>query len=156
LLATAGVVAAALVTATAVSTWQAVRAREAQAHAEVAERRAADEAAIAQAVNDFLQADLLGQVGSLPKSNDEFGGNPNLTVREALDRAAAKIGDRFRDQPLVDAAIRMAIGEAYMSLNEWQLAESHLERAAALRQTQLGPDHPDTVSSMRDLAAVYT
>jgi len=46
-------------TATAVSTWQAVRARD-------AERTAATEASIARAVNDFLQEDLLGQVDSAP------------------------------------------------------------------------------------------
>jgi serine/threonine protein kinase len=58
-LATAGLVAGALLTATAVSTWQAVRARD-------AERTAATEASIARAVNDFLQEDLLGQVDSAP------------------------------------------------------------------------------------------
>src|SRR5262245_5345372 len=55
LLATAGVFAAVLVTATAVSTWQAVLARDAQ-------RQAATEAAIARAVSDFLQHDLLRHV----------------------------------------------------------------------------------------------
>ena len=81
-LATVGIVAVALVAATAVSTWQAVRARDAQHQAEAdrdraknaeiqakhdqdraqAAERAATEAAIARAVNDFLQADVLGQV----------------------------------------------------------------------------------------------
>ncbi len=91
---TAGVIAVALVAATVVSAWQAVVARDAQHQAEAdrkqaeadrdratsaerqaktdqdraetAERRAATEAAIARAVNDFLQEDLLGQANIAP------------------------------------------------------------------------------------------
>jgi hypothetical protein len=93
------IVAAALVAATGVSAWQAVKARN-------AERRATTEAAIARAVNDFLLGDLLGQYDSVPQFSDEFGGDSDFTVSEAIDRAAAKIGERFQDQPLVEAAIR--------------------------------------------------
>jgi serine/threonine protein kinase len=121
-----------------------------------AEQRAATEAAIARAVNDFLQNDLLGQVSSSPKIDDEFGGIPDLTVKEALDRAAARIDQRFRDQPLVEAAIRLAIGQAYASLEEDQLAEEHLERAVALRRTHLGPDQPETLRVEQSLAAAYS
>jgi len=173
-LVTAGVVAAALVAATATSTWQAVRARDAQRQAEAdrdraesaqrhaqteqdrarrAERQAATEAAIARAVTDFLQGDLLGQVHGLTEIRLEFGGGPDLTVREALDRAASRIGQRFRDQPLVEAAIRTTIGAAYNSLGENRLAVPHLERAVALRKAHLGPDHPDTLGSMDHLSA---
>ena len=35
-------------------------------------------------------------------------------MKEALDRAASMIDERFQDQPLVEAAVRMAIGEAYI------------------------------------------
>jgi serine/threonine protein kinase len=117
-LATVVVIAVALAAATAVSTWQAIVAREAQRQAdddrdrarsaesqakaeqdraEVAERRAATEAAIANAVDKFLQDDLLPQVNRSPEDDGKVRGNPNLTVREALDRAAARIGERFRD-----------------------------------------------------------
>jgi non-specific serine/threonine protein kinase/serine/threonine-protein kinase len=174
----AGVVAAALITATAVSIWQAARATEAQHQAEAdrdraqtaegqaktnlerareAEKHATTEAAIARAVNDFLQGDLLGQVMSVPEFSEASAGNPHLTVREALDRAAAKIGDRFPDQPLVEAAIRMTIGVAYIRLY-WTgngLAVPHLVRALELRRDHLGPDHPDTLASMERLSVAY-
>src|SRR5262249_42678082 len=94
---TAGVVAVALVAATVIGSWQALRAWEALDQAEVdrdraeaAESRAASEAAIATAVNEFLQQDLLGY----QPPGDEMRGDPNLTVREALERAAAQIGQR--------------------------------------------------------------
>jgi serine/threonine protein kinase len=159
ILLTAGMFTAVLVAATVVSTWQAVRARDAQQQAEAdrdravaAEGRAATEAAIARAVSDFLQGDLLGHTASAPRSGQELVGGPYLTVREALDRAAVRIGQRFQDQPLVEASIRMAIGEAYGSVGMQQLAVAHLERAVALRKAQLGPDHPDTLASMHSLA----
>jgi tetratricopeptide (TPR) repeat protein len=174
----AGVVAMAFIIATAVSIWQAARATEAQHQAETdrdraktaeakaqtnlerateAERRATTEAAIAKAVSDFMQGDLLGQVFSVPEFSEPSAGNPDLTVREALDRAAARIGDRFRDQPLVEAAIRTTIGDAYMRLYQSGngLAVPHLERALKLRQDHLGPDHPDTLASMNSLANAY-
>ena len=63
LLPAATLFAVVLVAATAVSVWQAVIAREAQ-------RQAATEAAIAKAVNEFLQQDLLGQAASAPKTEN--------------------------------------------------------------------------------------
>jgi tetratricopeptide (TPR) repeat protein len=158
-----GIVAGTLVVATAVSTWQAVQARDAQrqaeadrdqaqtaqSQAEAAKRQAATDAAIAEAISDFLQGDLLLHLDAneLPE--------PNLTVKEALDRAAASIGPRFRDQPLVEAAIRLTIGRAYRSLGEERLAIPHLQRAADLRKAQLGPDHADTLDCLQHLAWAY-
>ncbi len=46
----------------------------------------------------------------------------------------------------------MSIGDAYRSLHAFPPAVPHLERALALRQTHLGPDHPDTLRSMDSLA----
>jgi serine/threonine protein kinase/tetratricopeptide (TPR) repeat protein len=166
-LVTAGMFAAVLVAATAVSIWQAVLAHEAQRQAEadrdraktaegqakVAESRAATEAAISQAVSDFLQRDLLRQVDS--DEDAWYTQYPNLTVREALDRAAARIGDRFRDQPLVEAAIRATIGDAYKGLGVSPPAVIQLETALTLRREHLGPDHPDTLETMARLARAY-
>ena len=169
-LVTAGVIAVALVAATVVSAWQAVLARDAlhqaeadrdrektaQGEAEAAKREATTEAAVARAVNSFLQEDLLGQVSRPPQDNEEAKEDPNLTVREALQRASAKVAKRFRAQPVVEAAIRMAIGEAYSGLGEHRLAAKHLERAVELRQAHLGPHHKETLRSMQSLAGAYT
>jgi tetratricopeptide (TPR) repeat protein len=145
-----------LAAATGVSTWQAVRAHDAQLQAEADRKRATTEAAVAQAVNNFLQDDILKQASNAPQDDTAWNGDPNLTVREALDRASAKVAERFRDQPLVEAAIRMAIGEAYKGLDESRLAAKHLERALELRQAHLGPTDLATLRSMEQLADAYT
>jgi serine/threonine protein kinase len=188
-LVTAGIIAGALVAATAVSLWEAARAREAQHQAEAdrkqaeadrkqaetdrdrattaegqaktnlerareAKKRADTEAAIARAVNEFLQVDLLGQVASAPPGW-ESGESRLLTVKEALDRAATRIGNRFQDQPLVEAAIRTAIGIGYQRFQEFTTAVPHLKRALELRKAHLGLDHADTRDSRLKLANEY-
>jgi serine/threonine protein kinase len=157
-----GVIALVLLAATTVSIWLAVDAeaariladerldneRKAQAAEKKAQAAAAVDADIARAVNEFLQRDLLRQVDSVPFEHDEFNPNPDLTVKEALDRAAARIGAQFQDQPLVEAAIRLAIAEAYSSLHRNHSAVPHLERAVVLREKHLGTGHPDTRTAM--------
>jgi tetratricopeptide (TPR) repeat protein len=166
----AGLFAGVLVVAAAVSAWQAVVAREAQYQAEAdrkqaeadrdraknAEGRAVTEAAIARAVNAFLQEDLLTQTASGPPSDREFDESPYLTVKEALDRAAAQIGKRFRDQPLVEAAIRMAIAQGYSNVAQRKRALPHFEKALELRRDHLGWDNSDTLYSLFCVADTYS
>jgi tetratricopeptide (TPR) repeat protein len=147
-LVTAGVVAVALVAATAVSTWQAFRATEAQ-------RLAATEAAIAKAVNDFLLGDLLQQIEPMGQILEGFSGEPNLTVKEAIRRAASRIGQRFRDQPQVEAAIRRTMGGAFFNMGEPQLGVSCFERAYALCHANLGSDDPKTLDALYKMADAY-
>src|SRR5262249_49595268 len=114
-----------------------------------------EERAVARGVSDFLQQDLLRQADSREQADRGFAAEPNLTVKEVLHRAAARIGDRFQDQPLVEAAIRQAIGEAYIGIGEEPLSVSHLERSLALRKARLGTDHLLTLSTMSSLAGAY-
>jgi eukaryotic-like serine/threonine-protein kinase len=143
----AGVAAAAgiLVLGLIASTWEAIRARAAEA-------RAIQQSAIAQAVNDFLRTDLLSQASAY---NQNTRPDPNLTVRTALDRAAARVEGRFGGQPLVEASVRYTIGSAYIDLGLYPEAERQLERSLALRSRGLGDAAPDTLVAMASLAAVY-
>jgi hypothetical protein len=92
-----------LVLGAAVSTWQAVRAGRAERQALAAEKQARHEAGISKAVSDFLQNDLLRQADSRTQAEAKSTANPELKVREALDRAAEKVGARFKEQPLTEA-----------------------------------------------------
>src|SRR3954469_14045405 len=59
----------------------------------IAEKKRADSAAaIATAVSDFLRSDLLAQASARSQSRPDVKPDPDLKVRTALDRAAARIG----------------------------------------------------------------
>ncbi len=110
---------------------------------------------VSKAVNDFLQNDLLSQAGARAQAATNHSPDPDLKVRTALDRAAARITGKFDSQPLVEAAIRRTIGLAYFDLNLYADAQTQLERAVELRKAVLGPQDPDTVASMDDLGVLY-
>ena len=134
-LTTAVLMAAALLLGTAVSAWQAVRAglaeqRAANALADAQDQRreAQRKAAEAAAVVGFLVRDLLAQASPTRSQGRE------LTVREAMARAEGALGDRFADQPLIEAAIRQAVAQGYSEMDRLTEAETHARRALALRQ----------------------
>ena len=107
-----------LIAGVVASTWLAVKARRAEASA--------------QAVNDFLQNDLLAQASAISQSGSNTAADPDLKVRTALDRAAERIGGKFNKQPEVEAAIRDTIGQTYMELGLYAKAQEQLELALNL------------------------
>ncbi|WP_221031381.1 serine/threonine-protein kinase [Actomonas aquatica] len=151
----AAAVSVAALTGTAVSTWQAVRANRAEVAARAAEATAREEAAIAGAVRDFLQTDLLRQADPNWQADSLETVDPDLKVRDALERAAAQVGERFAAQPLLEAEVRQSIGEAYQGLGLTAEAAVQLERALELRRTHLGHQHVDTLRTQRDLGRAW-
>lgn len=107
--------------------------------ADAQRRKAEDEAQKAKAVTKFLQ-DMLGSVDPASARGHE------VTVRMVLDWAAKKIGDKFQDQPLVEAAVRTTIGNTYEALGLYDAAEPHLVQAMKIRQRVLGKEDPDTLT----------
>jgi serine/threonine protein kinase/tetratricopeptide (TPR) repeat protein len=118
-------------------------------------QRADTEAATAKAINEFLQKDLLAQAGPATQGGPQRKPDPDLRVRTALERAAATLGTRFANQPVVEASLRQTIANAYKDLGLYSEAERQDERALALRRRVLGDNHPDTLSTMEDLAWFY-
>ena len=80
--------------------------------------------------------------------------DPDLKVRTALDRAAARISEKFKGQPLVEASIRKTIGAAYQDLGLFPEAETHLQRAYDSRRNTLGAEHASTLEVLGDLAGL--
>jgi len=127
-----------------------------QAHRAVREQRRADiEAATARAVSNFLQKDLLAQAGADSQAAPGRKVDPDIKIRIALDRAAARVDGKFNGQPQVEAAIRQTIGSTYLSLGLFGEAQQQLERAVEIRQRVLGKEHADTLSAMEELAEIY-
>ena len=132
------------------------RAQQERNAALAEQRRADNESAIAKAVNDFLRNDVLAQASAAVQAGPDTAPDPDLKVRTALDRAAAHIAGKFADLPLVEASIRLSMGNAYKDLGQYLEAEREFERALALRRRALGEEHPDTLTSMSNLADYYT
>jgi serine/threonine protein kinase/Flp pilus assembly protein TadD len=143
----AGLVA--LVVAVAATSWGLIHARR-------AERRAAESAAVAQAVNDFLNYDLLAAVAP----SDKKGKGKDVPMREVLAAAADNIDaasrpeGRFGDTPLVEAAIRRTLGETYRLLGHYDAAEPQLVRALEIRESLPGDD-PGLARALFDLGSLY-
>ncbi len=135
-LATACAFALVIIAAAAISVRQSLRANR--------------EAAVAQAVNDFLQNDLLGQASAYRQSKPD----PDIKVRTVLDRAAQRIEGKFPKQPGVEAGIRATMGEAYIGLGQYPEARTQLERALELDRGTLGEKDPKTLKTMSRLGHI--
>lgn len=132
----------ALIGATVISTVFAVgQARE--------RTRAERQSKVTLAVVDFLNNDLLASV------NPARARGRQMTVREILDAASQKIEGRFKDGPLIEAAVRQTIGKTYMQLGEYAEAARHLERVRQLHRDHLRQDDPVALRSMAVLGWVY-
>jgi len=116
--------------------------------------RAKQEAAVAQAVNDFLQNDLLAQASTATQSGPSVKPDPDLKVRTALDRAATRIGGKFQGQPEVEAGIRDTMGQTYVDLGLYPEAQTQLEQALDLHRRALGAENPKTLKTMSHLGEI--
>jgi len=76
------------------------------------------------------------------------------TSDEALHEAARDVGSKYAGQPEVEAAVRDVIGAVYLARGQLDIAEPHLRRAVELRGRVLGEGHPETLSSMNNLAVM--
>jgi eukaryotic-like serine/threonine-protein kinase len=132
-----------LVAGILVSSREAVVARKAELISE-------KEAASANAVIDFLRNDLLAQASTKNQSAGESL-DPNIKVRTALDRAAARIEGKFGKQPEVEAAIRDTMGKTYEDLAEYAESEKQLERALDLERRVWGPESAKTLNTLNHL-----
>jgi eukaryotic-like serine/threonine-protein kinase len=137
-LATACAFVAVLIAASVISIRQSIRANRA--------------AAVAQAVNDFLQHDLLSQATAYFQTGTKL--DPDIKVRTALDHAATRIEGKFQGQPEVEAAIRVTIARTYEQLGQLVEAQKQFERAMELQRKTLGDKNPETVETESELGEI--
>ncbi|MEL7473369.1 MAG: tetratricopeptide repeat-containing protein kinase family protein, partial [Planctomycetota bacterium] len=140
----AGVVVAAgalalLVAGLAGTSYGLVAARRAQVDA-------AREAAIATAINDFLNEDLLGAADPTRAERRD------VTVREVLGAASDNIEGRFAEEPMVEAGIRRTIAQLLERLGDPEQAESHRVRELEIQTEQHGPVSHGTLEAVQSLA----
>ncbi|WP_129647433.1 protein kinase domain-containing protein [Peristeroidobacter agariperforans] len=107
------------------------------------EREAREQAALAQAVSEFFSREVLAAASPY----EDFGESTTPTVREAVDRALSRIGDRFHEQPAIEAAIRATAGEVYGQLTDLPAAIDQDRKALALFRASLGAEHPRSLQA---------
>jgi tetratricopeptide (TPR) repeat protein/tRNA A-37 threonylcarbamoyl transferase component Bud32 len=117
----------ALVAGVVVSSWQAYRASVAERLAAARASEAQAEKAKAEAVTKFL-TEMLASV------NPSQAQGRDVTVRAALDAAAAKIdGGEMKGQPEVEVAVRNAIGTTYDALGLLDAGQRQLRTALEIQ-----------------------
>jgi serine/threonine protein kinase len=103
----------------------------------------------ARAINRFLTEEVLGQ--ATPEKNARA---KNVTVIEALNAATHMLDEsaEYRQQPRLEASLRLAVGRTYYDLSLLSEAERNLRRAVKLGRSALGPQHLDTLAAQHWLA----
>jgi non-specific serine/threonine protein kinase/serine/threonine-protein kinase len=135
--AAAAAVVLALATAAAGSSVALVKVRRAN-------EQSKREAAKAKAVSDFLE-NTLAAADPLKMGRD-------VTVAQVLQKAATRIGEDFKDQPEVEAAVRHTVARTSQAIGLNAQAAAQARSALELRERTLGPEHPDTLDALFVLA----
>jgi eukaryotic-like serine/threonine-protein kinase len=78
----------------------------------------------------------------------------DISAMDLLDMAAAKATVAGHESKETAAAIRFAIGTAYMRAGKPDRAREHLAAALDLRREVYGPDHPSTLDAQSQLANI--
>lgn len=131
------------------STIFALGQSRARIEAVAARDEAQQQARISEAVNNFINRDLLAS------PDPSVARGRNVTVLEVLDVASRRVQGRFVDAPLIEAGIHVTLGITYLSLGEYEKAEPHSVRAFDLYWEQLDEEHRDTLAAMVNLALLY-
>lgn len=120
---------------------QATVAAEQRDRADLARREA-------EAVNAFMQ-DMLAS------ADVRVANKSNLTVREALDQAAARVSGAFAGQPLIEAAVRYTMGQSYSSLGLFDPAAQQLSSALELQRSKPVADISALCATLTALGTVH-
>jgi serine/threonine protein kinase/Flp pilus assembly protein TadD len=101
--------------------------------------------------------EILGSVfaGLDPKANYATVADLRNALRDNLNKAVKDLEGSAIGEPLEVAAMQNTLGTSLFSLGEPRLAVEVFRKALDTRKAKLGPDHPDTLTSMNNLAVAY-
>jgi eukaryotic-like serine/threonine-protein kinase len=132
--------AAVLVAATGISVWQAVWATRAET---LAKERLAESEAISKFLIEVFQ------------SADPARDGRTITVAETLNSAAKKLETDLANQPARRAKLQATLGLTYYALGLYRDAIPLQETARDYYRAASGPENPDTVAAVHNLASSY-
>ncbi len=135
---------------------RAEQARERETQRAEGERVAKEEAqareAETKAVLEFVETKVFA--AARPETQ-EGGLGYDVKLANAITAALPFVEKSFTDQPLIEARLRMTLGKSFFYLGITDVAEQQFRRTRDIFIAKLGPDHPDTLRSMNNLAASY-
>ncbi|MBL0926251.1 MAG: tetratricopeptide repeat protein [Phycisphaerales bacterium] len=111
--------------------------------------RADTEAARASQVASFLRTTLAAVDPEVAQGRD------TSILRQMLDTSSARIDAELAGQPVVAGTLRDTIAGAYAALGEYRLAIPHAEASVRLLDGALGPEAPETLAAVNNLAVMY-
>ncbi len=117
-----------------------------QTRAQEQEAEAKKQAAIAEAVAKF-QTDMLAAADPEKLLGDK------VTVLQAMTAAVKALDEgSLKDQPLVEAGVRITIGNTLLGLGLYDQAEPNLRKSLEIRRAVRSAGHPEIASSLAKLA----
>ncbi len=128
---------------TSIGLFQARAAAEAEREARKRETR---QRTVAEATSGFLQS-VFSSIDPAKAQGRE------ITVREVLDEAAARIAESFGEDAQAESDVREVFGETYHALGRYPESLAQLQRARELREKTLGPEHRETLTTRHNIAA---
>jgi serine/threonine protein kinase/predicted esterase len=118
-------------------------------HARRAERAAAEAQSLARA-----NAEVVGYLVELFEPLEATGSMSDDGAIAMLEAQAQRLQGGLGEEPLARAALLAATGTVFANLGQPVRARPLFDRALAIRQSELGELHPDTVGLIVDLARV--
>ena len=126
-------------------------ANQQRAEAERERDAARDARAATEAVNRFLNEDLLDAANPLRRPPDA----PDVTVRQALDQAEPRVSQRFSGEPAVQTSVLTTLGVLRYEFGEYERAMALYD--AALQAASVLPQaHPERLRVRAERAALLT
>jgi serine/threonine protein kinase len=145
LIASFSVVSLVLLTGAAVSTWQAVRATNAEAQAQ--KRLGQIEQANGVLASVFRDLD--------PHAEEKGGPNVRQQLSQHLERASAQLDEGAIGDPVTVARLQSTLGRSLYGLGRTPQAVELLSKSKTALESQLGADHPETLACCNHLGMAY-
>jgi tetratricopeptide (TPR) repeat protein/predicted Ser/Thr protein kinase len=90
-----------------------------------------------------------------PKSEEKGGPSLHVQLGRRLGEATAQLEEEAVGDPLMVAHLQTDLGVTQTELGNLEQALTLLEKARATRTKLLGPNHPDTLATIHNLASAY-
>jgi serine/threonine protein kinase len=102
------------------------------------------------AVLDYVERRIFGG-GGIATAEAQLG----FGFRNTLVEGTFGLNRDFKGQPLLEARLRMFIGSSFRDVGQEKMAVDQFQRAYTIYRHHCGPDAPETLKSMSELARGY-